>query len=133
MNKLYPSAAAALSGVLRDDMLIAAGGFGLCGIPERLIDAIVDSGVQGLTVASNNAGIDGEGLGKLLRTALESDPVIALCRALQSGRASWCNSVSNTPGDEVHWNYIRSRAYSRKLLRGFGTNGCAADCSGSRH
>ena len=68
MNKLYPSAAAALSGVLRDDLLIAAGGFGLCGIPERLIDAIVDSGVQGLTVASNNAGIDGEGLGKLLRT-----------------------------------------------------------------
>ncbi|MBU6252882.1 MAG: CoA transferase subunit A [Alphaproteobacteria bacterium] len=68
MNKLYPSAAAALSGVLRDDMLIAAGGFGLCGIPERLIDAIVESGVQGLTVASNNAGIDGEGLGKLLRT-----------------------------------------------------------------
>jgi 3-oxoacid CoA-transferase subunit A len=49
-------------------MLIAAGGFGLCGIPERLIDAIVASGVKGLTVASNNAGIDGEGLGKLLRT-----------------------------------------------------------------
>jgi 3-oxoacid CoA-transferase subunit A len=68
MNKLFPSAAAALSGVLRDDLLIAAGGFGLCGIPERLIDAIVESGVKGLTVASNNAGIDGEGLGKLLRT-----------------------------------------------------------------
>ena len=68
MYKLFPSAAAALSGVLRDDMLIAAGGFGLCGIPERLIDAIVESGVKGLTVASNNAGIDGEGLGKLLRT-----------------------------------------------------------------
>ena len=68
MNKLFPSAAAALSGVLRDDMLIAAGGFGLCGIPERLIDAIVESGVSGLTIASNNAGIDGEGLGKLLRT-----------------------------------------------------------------
>jgi 3-oxoacid CoA-transferase subunit A len=49
-------------------MLIASGGFGLCGIPERLIDAIVESGVQGLTIASNNAGIDGEGLGKLLRT-----------------------------------------------------------------
>jgi 3-oxoacid CoA-transferase subunit A len=49
-------------------MLISAGGFGLCGIPERLIDAIVESGVTGLTVASNNAGIDGEGLGKLLRT-----------------------------------------------------------------
>ncbi len=68
MKKLYPNAAAALEGVLKNDMLIAAGGFGLCGIPERLIDAIVDSGVTGLTVASNNAGIDGEGLGKLLRT-----------------------------------------------------------------
>jgi len=68
MKKIYPNAAAALSGVMRDDMLIAAGGFGLCGIPERLIDALVDSGVKGLTVASNNAGIDGEGLGKLLRT-----------------------------------------------------------------
>lgn len=68
MNKLYPDAAAALDGLLRDDMLIAAGGFGLCGIPERLIDAIVASGVKGLTVASNNAGIDNEGLGKLLRT-----------------------------------------------------------------
>jgi 3-oxoacid CoA-transferase subunit A len=68
VKKLYPTAAAALEGVLRNDMLIAAGGFGLCGIPERFIDAIVESGVTGLTVASNNAGIDGEGLGKLLRT-----------------------------------------------------------------
>ncbi len=68
MKKIFSSAAAALDGVLRNDMLIAAGGFGLCGIPERFIDAIVESGVTGLTVASNNAGIDGEGLGKLLRT-----------------------------------------------------------------
>ena len=68
MKKLYPNAEAALDGVLRDGLLIASGGFGLCGIPERLIDAIVASGVTGLTVASNNAGIDGEGLGKLLRT-----------------------------------------------------------------
>ena len=68
MKKLYPDAKAALKGVLRNDMLIAAGGFGLCGIPERFIDAIVESGVTGLTIASNNAGIDGEGLGKLLRT-----------------------------------------------------------------
>ncbi len=67
-NKLYPDAASALEGVIGNDLLIAAGGFGLCGIPERLIDAIVASGVTGLTVASNNAGIDGEGLGKLLRT-----------------------------------------------------------------
>jgi 3-oxoacid CoA-transferase subunit A len=68
MNKLYPTAAAALEGVLENDMLIAAGGFGLCGIPERLLDAIRDSGVTGLTFASNNAGIDNEGIGKLLRT-----------------------------------------------------------------
>ncbi len=67
-GKIYPDAAAALEGLLRDDMLIASGGFGLSGIPERLIDAIVASGVKGLTVASNNAGVDGEGLGKLLRT-----------------------------------------------------------------
>lgn len=68
MQKLYPNAIAALDGLLKDGMLIASGGFGLCGIPERLIDAIVESGVTGLAVASNNAGIDNEGLGKLLRT-----------------------------------------------------------------
>src|SRR3546814_6478745 len=67
-NKRYPDAAAALDGLLFDGMQICAGGFGLCGIPERLIDAIRDSGVKNLTIASNNAGIDGEGLGKLLRT-----------------------------------------------------------------
>ncbi len=68
MNKLYPDAAAALDGLLFEGMTICAGGFGLCGIPERLIDAIEAAGVKGLTVASNNAGIDGVGLGKLLRT-----------------------------------------------------------------
>jgi len=68
MKKLYPDANAALEGLLFDGMTICAGGFGLCGIPERLIDAVRDSGVTGLTVVSNNAGIDNEGLGKLLRT-----------------------------------------------------------------
>jgi 3-oxoacid CoA-transferase A subunit len=68
MNKTFPDAAAALDGLLTDGMTICAGGFGLCGIPERLIDAIRDSGVKDLTVVSNNAGIDNEGLGKLLRT-----------------------------------------------------------------
>lgn len=68
MNKIYPSASAALDGLLKDGLLIAAGGFGLCGIPERLLDAVRDSGVKGLTFASNNAGIDNEGIGKLLRT-----------------------------------------------------------------
>jgi 3-oxoacid CoA-transferase A subunit len=68
MRKTYPDAAAALDGLLFDGMTICAGGFGLCGIPERLIDSIRDSGVKDLTVVSNNAGIDNEGLGKLLRT-----------------------------------------------------------------
>lgn len=68
MNKLYPDAASALDGLLKDDMLIASGGFGLCGIPERLLVAIRESGVTGLTFASNNAGIDNEGIGMLLRT-----------------------------------------------------------------
>ncbi|WP_420137263.1 CoA transferase subunit A [Sphingomonas sp.] len=67
-NKIYPDAVAALAGLLKDDMTICAGGFGLCGIPERLIDAIEASGVKGLTIVSNNAGIDGVGLGKLLRS-----------------------------------------------------------------
>jgi 3-oxoacid CoA-transferase subunit A len=68
MGKVYTNAAAALQGLLFDGMTLCAGGFGLCGIPERLIDALRDSGVSGLTCISNNAGIDGEGLGKLLRT-----------------------------------------------------------------
>jgi 3-oxoacid CoA-transferase subunit A len=68
MNKLYPTAAAALDGLLRDGLLVACGGFGLCGIPERLLDAVRDSAVKNLTFASNNAGIDNEGIGKLLRT-----------------------------------------------------------------
>ncbi len=68
MKKVYQSAAEALDGVLFDGMLIAAGGFGLCGIPELLIAAIRDSGVKELTVASNNAGVDDFGLGVLLQT-----------------------------------------------------------------
>lgn len=67
-KKLYADAAAALEGLLRDDLLIACGGFGLSGVPERLLDAVRESGVKGLTFASNNAGIDNEGIGKLLRT-----------------------------------------------------------------
>jgi 3-oxoacid CoA-transferase subunit A len=67
-KKLFPDAQSALEGVLKNDMLIASGGFGLCGLPERLLDAVRDSGVTGLTFVSNNAGIDNEGIGKLLRT-----------------------------------------------------------------
>ena len=68
MKKVYSDATAALAGLLKDSMLIMAGGFGLCGIPETLIQAIRDSGVKNLTVVSNNAGIDGVGLGLLLDT-----------------------------------------------------------------
>ncbi|MEM9231636.1 MAG: CoA transferase subunit A [Pseudomonadota bacterium] len=68
MKKIYANAMEALDDLLKDDMLIAAGGFGLCGIPELLIDAIVASGVKNLTIASNNCGVDGFGLGKLLDT-----------------------------------------------------------------
>ena len=68
MNKLFPTAAAALHGVVKDGQLMAVGGFGLCGIPEALIDALKASQVKNLTVISNNAGVDGFGLGKLLDT-----------------------------------------------------------------
>jgi 3-oxoacid CoA-transferase subunit A len=68
VNKIYPSAAAALQGIVTDGQLMAVGGFGLCGIPEALIDALRDSGVKNLSVISNNAGVDGFGLGKLLET-----------------------------------------------------------------
>lgn len=68
MNKIFPSAAEALKGIVKDNQLLAVGGFGLCGIPEALIDALLASGVKGLTVISNNAGVDGVGLGKLLES-----------------------------------------------------------------
>jgi 3-oxoacid CoA-transferase subunit A len=68
VNKIYPSAQAALQDVAKDGQLIAVGGFGLCGIPEALIDALKDSGVKNLTAISNNAGVDDFGLGKLLQT-----------------------------------------------------------------
>ncbi|MPS28417.1 CoA transferase subunit A [Pigmentiphaga sp.] len=68
MNKIYPSALDAMAGVVKDDQMIAVGGFGLCGIPEALIDALRASDVKRLTVISNNAGVDGFGLGKLLES-----------------------------------------------------------------
>lgn len=68
MNKLFKSAEEALNGITRDGMLLAVGGFGLCGIPEMLLGALRDSGVRDLTVASNNAGVDGWGLGLLLES-----------------------------------------------------------------
>src|SRR5436853_7816668 len=66
MSKVYSDATAALAGLLHDNMTIAAGGFGLCGIPENLIAALQDSGVNGLTIVGNNAGVDGFGMGGLV-------------------------------------------------------------------
>ena len=68
MNKLWPDARAALDAIVHDGMLLAIGGFGLCGIPEALIVALRDTGVRDLTIASNNAGVDGWGLGMLLKS-----------------------------------------------------------------
>ena len=68
LNKVFPDAKSALAGLLHDDMSIAAGGFGLCGIPENLIEALVDSGAKGLTIVGNNAGVDDFGMGLLLKT-----------------------------------------------------------------
>jgi hypothetical protein len=68
MNKLWPDARAALDSIVRDGMLLAIGGFGLCGMPEALILALRDTGVRNLTIASNNAGVDGWGIGVLLQT-----------------------------------------------------------------
>src|SRR6478752_5099429 len=68
MKKVYSDAQSALAGLLKDGMMIMAGGFGLCGIPETLIQAVRESGVKNLTVVSNNAGIDGAGLGILLES-----------------------------------------------------------------
>src|SRR6202451_272374 len=76
MSKVYADAAAALQGVLKNDITIAAGGFGLCGIPENLIQALVDSGVKDLTIVGNNAGVDDFGMGLLLK-ARQVDKVIA--------------------------------------------------------
>ena len=68
MNKVYTDAPSALSGLLHDNLTIAAGGFGLCGIPENLIAALRDSGIKGLTLVGNNAGVDDFGMGLLLKT-----------------------------------------------------------------
>jgi 3-oxoacid CoA-transferase subunit A len=68
MNKVFPSAAAAIADVIRDGQTLAVGGFGLCGIPESLIIAVRDSGAKNLTCVSNNAGVDGKGLGLLLES-----------------------------------------------------------------
>ena len=75
-RKIYPSSAAALDGLLRDDMTLMVGGFGLCGVPQSLVFALRDSGVKGLTCISNNAGVDGAGLGLLLESR-QIDKMIA--------------------------------------------------------
>ena len=87
MKKVYPSAAAALEGLVRDGQLLAVGGFGLCGIPEALIAALCDTGAKDLTVISNNAGVDGFGLGQLLETRQIKKMISQLRRREQGVRA----------------------------------------------
>ena len=88
ISKVYPSAQAALADVVRDGMTVMCGGFGLCGIPENLILALCDSGVHGLTVVSNNAGVDQFGLGKLLKTRQIAQDDFFLRRREQGVRAA---------------------------------------------
>ena len=88
MNKVFPSAKAALDGVIKDGQVLAVGGFGLCGIPEALIAAVRDSGAQNLTAISNNAGVDGFGLGLLLRNAPDQEDDLVLRRREQGVRAA---------------------------------------------
>ena len=83
MNKVYPDAKSALTGLLHDNMTIAAGGFGLCGIPENLIAAVVESGTSGLTIVGNNAGVDDFGMGLLLLKTRQVKKVCVLCRREQ--------------------------------------------------
>ena len=119
MDKVYPEASAALAGLLKNGMTIMSGGFGLCGVPEALIAAIRASGVNGLTVISNNAGIDGAGLGVLLETRqirkmvssyvgenklfadlylngeleLEFNPQGTLAERIRAGGAAWAHNL----------------------------------------
>ena len=94
MKKVYPDAKAALAGLLKDGMLIMAGGFGLCGIPETLILAIRDSGVKNLTVVSNNAGVDGVGLGPAARDQAGQEDDLVLRRREQAVRRSSSSPAS---------------------------------------
>lgn len=87
MNKLYPDAKAALEGICKDNMVIMAGGFGLCGIPEELINALRDTGVKGITAISNNAGVDGIGLSRLLETRQISKMVCSAIRVRPGRKA----------------------------------------------
>jgi 3-oxoacid CoA-transferase subunit A len=104
VNKLYPSAAAALKGIVADGQLMAVGGFGLCGIPEALIDALRDSGVKNLTVISNNAGVDGFGLGKLLETRQIKKMISATSARTRSSSAStWPASWSWNSRPRARW------------------------------
>ena len=89
MRKVYPDGRAALAGLLRDGMTIMAGGFGLCGIPETLIEAVRDAGVTNLTVISNNAGIDGVGLGVLLDTRQIKKMISSYSYCVMNGYDDW--------------------------------------------
>jgi len=98
VSKIYPDAKAALAGLLHDGMTIMSGGFGLCGIPSVLIEAIRESGVKNLTVISNNAGIDDVGLGLLLKTRQIKKMISSYVGENKTWRANWkSNSIRKAP------------------------------------
>ena len=117
MNKVYPSAQAALSGLVQDDITIASGGFGLCGIPERLIEALKGSGKGGFTIISNNCGVDDFGLGPLLHSRqikkmissyvggnkeFERQYLAGACDAYTTDASGLASSRATMPDAETH-------------------------------
>ena len=116
VNKVFPDAKAALAGLLRDDMVIMSGGFGLCGIPSALIEAIRDSGVKGLTIISNNAGIDDVGLGVLLKTR----QVRKMISSYVGENATFAQQYpGRRAGDRIQPAGHAGRAHSRRRRRVF--------------
>ena len=116
MSKVYPNATAALNGLLHDNMTIAAGGFGLCGIPENLIAALRDNGVKGLTIVGNNAGVDGFGMGVLLTT--------------RQVKKSWPRTLARTRSSSVRC--CRVNLNSSSFPRARSRSGCVRVARGSR-
>ena len=145
MKKLRETPAAALADLLHDGMTIAAGGFGLCGIPEKLIAAIRDSGVNGLTIISNNCGVDDFGLGILLRSRQVRKMISPMSARTRSSSASICQGnwswssarkarwpSASAPAARVSRASIRGRALERWSRRARRAGFSAASCTSSR-
>src|ERR1035437_7468981 len=123
MKKVYPDAATALAGIVKDGQTIAVGGFGLCGIPEALIEALRDSGVKNLTAISNNAGVDGFGLGQLLTTRQIKKMISSYVGEKKEFERQFLRSEESRVGKECRsrwWRDWSSDVCSSDLVDGFG-------------